>query len=174
MRLKNGHKKKFLLKDKNNVLGESWKKVSRLQRMCMLRCVWLCDSMDYSLPGSSVHGISQVRILEEVAISFSRGSSWPRSNPISWVSCISRQIFFFFFFFCHRSSFEAQKYQEADIKSDFTVYNIPLLLLFYFLYVIGGVSICGGDTNNFFSSEKSQSELFGVCALSFLGEGKLN
>ena len=34
-----------------------------------------CDTMDCSLPGSSVHGISQVRILESVAISFSKGSS---------------------------------------------------------------------------------------------------
>ena len=33
----------------------------------------LCDSMDCSLPGSSVHGISQARILEWIAISFSRG-----------------------------------------------------------------------------------------------------
>ena len=39
----------------------------------------LCDSMNYSLPGSSVHGILQARILEWVAISFSRGSSQPRA-----------------------------------------------------------------------------------------------
>ena len=37
----------------------------------------LCDPMDCSLQGSSVHGISQARILEWVAICFSRGSSWP-------------------------------------------------------------------------------------------------
>jgi len=36
--------------------------------------------MDYSLPGSSVHGILQARILEWVAISFSRGSSQPRDQ----------------------------------------------------------------------------------------------
>ena len=36
-----------------------------------------CDSMDSSLPGSFVHGISQAKILEWVAISFSRGSSQP-------------------------------------------------------------------------------------------------
>ena len=35
----------------------------------------LCDSMNYSLPGSSVHGILQAQVLERVAISFSRGSS---------------------------------------------------------------------------------------------------
>ena len=38
-------------------------------------CLTLCDPMDYSSPGSSVHGILQVRILEWVVISFSRGSS---------------------------------------------------------------------------------------------------
>ena len=41
-------------------------------------CPTLCNSMNYTLPGSSVHGIFQVRILELVAISFSRRSSWPR------------------------------------------------------------------------------------------------
>ena len=40
-----------------------------------LLCPTLCGSMDYSLPGSSVHGIFQARILEQVAISYSRGSS---------------------------------------------------------------------------------------------------
>ena len=49
-------------------------------------CPTLCDPMDYSLPGSSVHGIFQERIVEWVAISFSRRSSQPRD----WtrVSCI--------------------------------------------------------------------------------------
>ena len=37
-----------------------------------------CSPMDYSLPGSFVHRISQARILEWVAISFSKGSSQPR------------------------------------------------------------------------------------------------
>ena len=40
----------------------------------------LSDPMDYSLPGSSIHGIFQARILEWVAISFSKGSSWPRNQ----------------------------------------------------------------------------------------------
>ena len=38
-------------------------------------CPTLCDPMDCNLPGSSVHGIFQARVLEWVAISFSRGSS---------------------------------------------------------------------------------------------------
>ena len=49
--------------------------------------VWLfCSPMGCSLPGSSDHGISQIRILEWVAISYSRGSSWPRDRTcISWI-----------------------------------------------------------------------------------------
>ena len=47
--------------------------------------------MDYSLAGSSVHGILQARILESVAIAFSRGSSQPSNQ--TWVSCIAG-IFF--------------------------------------------------------------------------------
>ena len=50
-----------------------------------------CDPMDCSLTGSSVHGIYQARILEWIAISFSRGSSRPRN----WnqVSCIASRFF---------------------------------------------------------------------------------
>ena len=43
-------------------------------------CPTLYDPMDYSPPGSSIHGILQARILEWVAISFSRGSSLPRDQ----------------------------------------------------------------------------------------------
>ena len=43
-------------------------------------CLTLCDPIGCSLPGSSVHGILQARVLEWVAISFSRGSSWPRDR----------------------------------------------------------------------------------------------
>ena len=42
--------------------------------------VWLCHPMDCNPPGSSVHGIFLVRILEWVAISSSRGTSWPRDR----------------------------------------------------------------------------------------------
>ena len=48
------------------------------QRLCLLFLPLFCDPMNCSSPGSSVHGISQARILECVAISFSKGSSWPR------------------------------------------------------------------------------------------------
>ena len=48
-------------------------------------CLPLCDPMDCSPPGSSVHGISQARMLKWVAIHFSRGSSCTRDW--TWVSC---------------------------------------------------------------------------------------
>ena len=60
--------------------------------MCV--CVWitksgltLCDSMDCSLPGSSVHEVLQTRIQDRAAIPFSRGSSW--SSDQTWVFCIT-------------------------------------------------------------------------------------
>ena len=57
-------------------------------------CSVMSDSatpMDYSLGGSSVHGILQTRILEWIYIPFSRGSSWPRDQ--TWVSCIAGGLF---------------------------------------------------------------------------------
>ena len=54
-------------------------------------CLTLCDPMDCSLPGSSVHVIFQARVLEWVAISFTRGSSHPRGW--TWVSCIAGGFF---------------------------------------------------------------------------------
>ena len=54
-------------------------------------CQSVCNPMGYSLPGSSVHRILPSRILEWVAIPFSRGSSWPRDQ--TWVSCIAGRFF---------------------------------------------------------------------------------
>jgi len=52
----------------------------------------LCDPMDSSSPGFSVHGILQARILYWVAIPFSRGPFQPKDR--TWVSCIGRQILY--------------------------------------------------------------------------------
>ena len=54
-------------------------------------CPILCDPMDCNLPDSSVHGILQARILEWVAISYSRESSWPRNR--THISCIVGRLF---------------------------------------------------------------------------------
>ena len=62
--------------------------------MCaqLLSHVWFCDPVDLSPPGSSFCGISQARILEWVASSLSRGSSWFRDK--TQVSCIGRQVLY--------------------------------------------------------------------------------
>ena len=54
-------------------------------------CLILCDPMDCSLPGSSVHGILQARILEWIVMYSSRGSSQPSDQ--TWVSYIAGRFF---------------------------------------------------------------------------------
>ena len=57
-------------------------------------CPTLCFCMDCSLPGSSVHGILQARILGWVAMPSYRGSSWPRDRTqVSSASCITGRLF---------------------------------------------------------------------------------
>ena len=56
-------------------------------------CPTLCDSTHHSPSGPSFHGIFQARILGWVAISCSKGSSWPRDRTYLF---ICRWIFFFF------------------------------------------------------------------------------
>ena len=68
----NKQTQQLTLEERNN----SWKSESEVARSCPT----LCDPVDCSPPGSSVHGIFQARILEWVAISFSRGSSQPRDR----------------------------------------------------------------------------------------------
>ena len=57
--------------------------------MCLVTqsCPTLCDPLGCSLSGSSVHGIFLARIVKWVAISFSRGSLWPRDR--TYISCFS-------------------------------------------------------------------------------------
>ena len=67
--------------------------------VCMLShvqsCLTLCDPMDCSPPGSSVHGILRTRILEWVAMPSSRGSSQPRDwTCIFYVPCIGRWVLY--------------------------------------------------------------------------------
>ena len=54
-------------------------------------CLTLCNPMFCSPPSPSLHGVLQARILEWVAISFSRGSSWPRDQ--TWISRIAGRFF---------------------------------------------------------------------------------
>ena len=59
-------------------------------------CPTLCDLMDGSPPGSSVHRIFQARLLEGVAISYSRGSSWPRDRIwVAYISCTDKENIYY-------------------------------------------------------------------------------
>ena len=75
-------------------------------------CLTFCDSMDSTLPGSSVYGTFLVRILEGVAISSSRGSSQPRDWNL--VSCIAGRFLT----------------AEPPGKPNVVVINILLLIIF--------------------------------------------
>ena len=72
-----------------NNLKDTWPNKSEI--VSCSACPTLCNLMDYSLPGFSVHGIFQARVLEWVAISFSRWSSRPRNQ--TQVSCTARRCF---------------------------------------------------------------------------------
>ena len=48
-------------------------------------CLTLCEFMDCRLPGSSVHGILQAKILEWTFMTFYRGSSWPRDQTLAFL-----------------------------------------------------------------------------------------
>ena len=68
----------------------TWVRVKSLQSYLNL-----CNPMDCSPPGPSVHGILQARILEWVAMPSSRGSSQPRDQTrASYISCIARRILY--------------------------------------------------------------------------------
>ena len=70
----------------NRYMEKTRRKDNGMHTQLLQSCLTLCDPMDCSLPGSSVHGILQARILEWVAIPSSRGSSSARGR----VSLINR------------------------------------------------------------------------------------
>ena len=83
-------------------------------------CLTLCNPMDWSLPGSPVHGISQARILEWVAISYSEGSfrGW---TQISYIPCIGWQIL------CHCTTWEAPLIKQTyKALASLRAFEIPL------------------------------------------------
>ena len=95
-------------------------------------CPTLCDPMDCSPPDSSVHGILQTRILEWVAISFSRGSS--RQRDWTWISYIEGR------FFTIGATREAHSAMNEPFKRRFKVLTSKLFflmhhILFIFIYL---------------------------------------
>ena len=81
----------------------------------------LCNPMDYSPPGFSFHGIFPARILEWVAVSFSRASSWPRD----WtrVSFIARRFFIIW------AAREAQKLHDTEFYQEVFMSPTQVFLL---------------------------------------------
>ena len=79
-------------------------------------CPTLCNPMNYSPPGSSIHGILQARILEWVAMPSSRGSSQPRDQThVSYISCIGRWVLYHWH--CLGSPYtvvESSKYRQTS------------------------------------------------------------
>ena len=74
-------------------------------------CPTHCYPMDWSCTGFSVHGISQARILEWIAISSSRGSSWPRDLiRVSCVFCMAGR------FFTHWAMGDSQRMIEQQFR----------------------------------------------------------
>ena len=99
-------------------------------------CLTLCDPMDCNLPGSTVHGILQARILVWVAISFSRGSSQPRG----WTQ-VSHIAGRFFTLWATR---------EAPY------FHLNTLILFYSWFQ----KICGNSSSHLLIHSKSEQSLW--------------
>ena len=106
--------------------------ISKKMKMLVTQsCPTLCDLMDYSLPGFSVHEISQVRILKWVAISFSRGSSWPR-DPTG-VSCITGRFFTVLISMVYNRWYSSNMVQRTDynwlttLPTNAVYYIFPLI-----------------------------------------------
>ena len=108
----------------------------------LLSLVWLFRSlMDCSTPGSSVHGISQARMLEWAAISSSRESSRPRGwSRVSWVACTGQEVSLLLappgkphFFLCALPSFLSVEPTFWPVSFSFSLKNrqqIPSVFFF--------------------------------------------
>ena len=100
-------------------------------------CPTICNPMNYSPPGFSVHGILQARILEWVVLPFSRGSSPPKDR--NWVSCIASRFFIIwaiwearYILYCHKLIFPpetsssnglwGQLYTPINLAKDYNLF----------------------------------------------------
>ena len=119
----------------------------------------LCDTIDHSLPGASVHVILQVRMLEWIAIPFSRGSSWLRDwTGVSWIAGrfftvsatrgaqalyelapISRSIFLHFPL---QSVWSNHTILSIVIKNILVLYPFAFLFMLFFLNTISFCACC--------------------------------
>ena len=89
-------------------------------------CLTLCDPMDHSWPGSSVHGILQARVMEWIVMPSSRGSSWPRDwTHISNAPAVTTR------FFTTSTTWEAHSGLLPSDKNE----EVVLMLFLYYNYV---------------------------------------
>ena len=120
-------------------------------------CPPLCDSMDHSLPGSSVHRILQERILGWVAISSCRGSSQPRDRTcISCDSCIDRQFFI---------ASTTGKSKETHTKFSFSLLwycgeKINMSSIYYYIHLCSFQYFCYIWINSYFLFYKLFSNIW--------------
>ena len=113
--------------------GWKWSEVAQ-------SCPTLCDPIDCSLPGSSVHGIFQAIVLEWISISFSRGSSQPTAQ--TRVSRIvdrrfyhlsHSQLLVLFFIWLYRASPSSAARNIINLISVLTIWRCPCVELFLML-----------------------------------------
>ena len=108
-----------------------WKKESEVTQSCLT----LCDPMDCGPPGSSIHRIFQARVLEWVAISFSRGSSQPRDwtqvpcilgrRFTVWATREVSEVYPSFLFQCLTDKrYKIQRKQESTTGNEEEVYMV--------------------------------------------------
>ena len=106
------------------VLRRIWR-LSNVSCMCaksLLSCLILCEPMDCSPPGSSVHGILQARTREWVAYLFSRASSQPSIKSTSVMSLALSDTFFTI-----STTWETQVYVQTKKKEKMNIIDFPIL-----------------------------------------------
>ena len=111
---------------------------NRICAKSLQSCPTLCNPMDCSLPGSSVHGILQARILEWVAVSSCRRSSQPRDGTCVSYICIGRLVLY-----CWAT-------REAHIIA-------------YFVLILTEIDVCGIVNNLNIPRDKTNSKKFYSC-----------
>ena len=135
-----------LAKQQNQLPNSTYEKVRNLlfRNMCLniiscccsvsQSCPTICDLMNCSPSGSSVHGIFQTKILEWVVISFSEGSSWARDQThVSCISYICRQILYHWATRYHLSLCCCSVFKSCLTHCDPMKCSMPVFPVFHYL-----------------------------------------
>ena len=96
-----------------------WEQRIGCYAMLLQSCLTLCDPVDCSLPGSSVHGILEARTLEWVAICSSRGSSWSRDSNLHLLCLLHCRQFL---------------YPLSHVNPNLLIYPSPLSFSFHTIF----------------------------------------